>query len=124
MIRELPDEVSEKVMVDSQSIGGIDAKTAIAMQGRWAIWYDYSKAGMTEAEYANSLRMLSGFKTTEEFQRYWSAVDLERLKYSANVRIFRAGILPFWTAKRNVHGGQFSMRLQCSEDGTSAVFER
>jgi len=119
---ELPDEVSDKIDLDN--IGGINAKTAIAMQGRWAIWYDYSKAGMTEDEYRNNLRMLSGFKTTDEFSRIWHTIDLQRLKYSANVRIFRAGILPFWMAKRNVHGGQFSIRLQGSEEGKAAVFER
>merc|ERR1712216_422625 len=80
--------------------------------------------GMTEDEYADNLRMLSGFKTVEEFHQYWDTIDLQRLKYSANVRIFRAGILPFWTVHRNVHGGQFSIRLQGSDEGKANVFER
>ena len=45
-----------KVMQNAENIGGIDAKTAIAMQGRWAIWFDYSRAGMTDTEYTDSLR--------------------------------------------------------------------
>jgi len=122
-VSTLPEEAKTKVTDDFLNMGGIDAKTAIAMQGRWAIWYDYSKAGMTESEYANNLRMLSGFKTVTEFHKYWDTIDLQRLKHSANIRIFRAGILPFWTVNRNVNGGQFSIRLQGTEEGKSAAFE-
>jgi len=122
MITSLPEEVEGKR--DGDNIGGIDAKTAIAMQGRWAIWFDYSKPGMTDREYTESLRMLSGFKTHDEFSKWWATIDLERLKQTANLRVFRAGILPYWTAKRNVHGGQFSVRLHDVPESNSDVFER
>merc|ERR1711970_494354 len=88
-MKTLPSEAIDRVNRETNSMGGIGAKTAIAMQGRWAIWYDYSKAGMSEDEYADNLRMLSGFKTHDEFRNYWDSIDLERLKYSANIRIFR-----------------------------------
>merc|ERR1711970_1695207 len=98
-MKTLPSEAIDRVNRETNSMGGIGAKTAIAMQGRWAIWYDYSKAGMTEAEYTQNLRMMGGFKTAQEFNTYWNVIDLERLKHSANLRVFRTGILPFWTAQ-------------------------
>eukprot|EP00658_Telonema_sp_P-2_P005363 TRINITY_DN12006_c0_g1_i2.p1 TRINITY_DN12006_c0_g1~~TRINITY_DN12006_c0_g1_i2.p1 ORF type:complete len:285 (-),score=61.97 TRINITY_DN12006_c0_g1_i2:882-1736(-) len=111
------DEEEEALWVRSMSgEHSLDARKSVYLQCEWDIYYDGGfQRGMSDLEWAASVKKLGTFHSVQLFWRYWNNLPLARLPSGSNVRFFKVGIQPTWDDPANREGGKWVIKPKDAE---------
>ncbi|CAG0894219.1 unnamed protein product [Cyprideis torosa] len=85
------------------------------LQHAYCLWYNRKPSGKTPSSlsFDQSLRLVSTFRTVEEFWRcYCHLVRPSDLTSHSDLHLFKRGIKPMWEDEANRRGGKWIVRLR------------